>query len=183
MTAQIPEEEIERLKRTVDLAEFVRKGGVTIERHGNDLIGRCCFHRDRTPSLVVTPEKNRCHCLAACQESCDVIRWVMKSEGVSFRHAIELHRSGYTPVASAEPVKQSTVRRLSSPVDATTSEPALLGQVVRFYHETLRGEPKWTADSRTSAGISSLEGVDVHGVAVWSRDRTGHAGEVMAGDT
>ncbi|WP_419616017.1 CHC2 zinc finger domain-containing protein, partial [Thiolapillus sp.] len=30
------------------------------------------------------------HCLGACNEGGDVIQWVMKRQGVSFRHAVEL---------------------------------------------------------------------------------------------
>ena len=38
---------------------------------------------------MVTPSKNLWHCLGACQQGGSVIDWVMKVEGVSFRHAVE----------------------------------------------------------------------------------------------
>lgn len=56
--ARIPDEEIERLKREVSLEGLVLGFGIELKRHGADLIGRCPFHDDRKPSLVVTPEKN-----------------------------------------------------------------------------------------------------------------------------
>ena len=59
-----PEEEIERIKREVDLAELVRRSGVTLRRQGKDLIGLCPFHNDTSPSLVISPDKNLWHCLA-----------------------------------------------------------------------------------------------------------------------
>lgn len=49
--ARIPEEELERLKRDVDLAELVRASGVVLKRHGADLMGLCPLHEDRKPSL------------------------------------------------------------------------------------------------------------------------------------
>ena len=64
-----------------------------LRRHGQDLLGLCPFHDDKEPSLVISPEKNLWHCLGACGEGGSVIDWVMKSEGVSFRHAVELLRA------------------------------------------------------------------------------------------
>ena len=81
-------------------------------------MGRCPFHEDRTPSLVVTPSKNLWHCLGACQVGGTVIDWVMKAEGVSFRHAVELLQNDYLPLAaeSGPAPKQSTVRKLPTPL-------------------------------------------------------------------
>jgi DNA primase len=62
----------------------VASAGIELQRHGADLIGRCPLHEDRTPSLVVSPEKNLWHCLGACQTGGAVIDWVMKMRRVSF---------------------------------------------------------------------------------------------------
>ena len=92
--ARIPESEIERLKQEISLQRLVEARGVALKKHGSDLIGKCPFHEDNEPSLVITPEKNLWHCLGACQTGGTVIDWVMKVEGVSFRHAAELLREG-----------------------------------------------------------------------------------------
>ena len=55
--ARIPEEVIEQLKSGVDLVALVEANGVELERTGADRRGRCPFHDDTTPSLVVSPEK------------------------------------------------------------------------------------------------------------------------------
>jgi DNA primase len=65
--ARIPDDVIERLKADVSVQRLAEGTGVVFARHGADLIGRCPFHEDRTPSLVVTPTKNLWHCLGACQ--------------------------------------------------------------------------------------------------------------------
>ena len=92
--ARIPEQEMERLKGEVSLVRLVESKGIALRKHGAvDLIGLCPFHDDREPSLVVTPSKNLWHCLGACGTGGTVIDWVMRSEGVSFRHAVELLRS------------------------------------------------------------------------------------------
>lgn len=87
---RIPTEELERLKQEVALERLVESAGVELKAHGADQIGRCPFHDDRTPSLVVSPKKNLWHCLGACQTGGTVIAWVMKTQGVSFRHAVEI---------------------------------------------------------------------------------------------
>ena len=56
--ARIPEEQIERLKEEVSLQRLVELAGVELRRQGKDLVGRCPFHDDRTPSLVISPAKN-----------------------------------------------------------------------------------------------------------------------------
>ena len=90
--ARIPEEVIERLKEEVSLQRLVELAGVELRRQGKDLVGLCPFHEERTGSLVVSPEKNLWHCMGACQAGGSVIDWVMRAEGVSFRHAVELLR-------------------------------------------------------------------------------------------
>jgi DNA primase len=64
--ARIPDHEIERLKERNFGRAAGRGAGHQVTRHGADLLGKCPFHNDRTPSLVITPEKNLWHCLGAC---------------------------------------------------------------------------------------------------------------------
>ena len=139
--ARVPDAEIGRLKAGVPLAEAA---GVELARTGPDLTGRCPFHEDDSPSLVISPGKNLWHCLGACQAGGSVIDWVMRAEGVSFRHAAELLRDGLPEVppagAGAGP-KRSTVRRLASPVERTAADGELLGQVTGYYHKVLGESP------------------------------------------
>ena len=53
--ARIPDEEIERLKREIAVAELAQARGIELEPHGANLIGLCPFHDDHEPSLVITP--------------------------------------------------------------------------------------------------------------------------------
>jgi len=139
--ARIPEAEIERLKREISLERLVESAGVVLTRHGADLHGLCPFHDDKGPSLVVSPAKNLWHCLGACQTGGSVIDWVMKAQGVSFRHAVELLREGLPLAAGARPVKETTVRQLPPPVAPDADDQRLLNQVIGYYHETLKRTP------------------------------------------
>lgn len=156
--ARIPEAEIERLKREIALERLVEARGVALKRKGADLVGRCPFgtHADSEPSFVVTPAKNLWHCFG-CQQGGSVIDWVMKTEGVSFRHAVELLRDDNASLVTAATIvpagprtqltreglglKRSTVPKLESPVDLKVDDRDLLRQVIDYYHETLKESP------------------------------------------
>jgi DNA primase catalytic core len=144
--ARVPDEEIERLKREVDLAELVIRSGVALKKAGGDLVGCCPFHDDDTPSLVITPSKNLWHCMGACQVGGSVIDWVMRTQGVSFRHAIEVLRAGAAPVITpgrgAPVATRSRAQKLPSPLDATAEDQAVLSQVIDYYHSTLLESPE-----------------------------------------
>jgi DNA primase len=144
--ARVPEAELERLKAEVSVQRLAEARGVELRRHGADLIGLCPFHEDHEPSLVISPAKNLWHCLGACQAGGSVVDWVMRAEGVSFRHAVELLREDLPPFAAASPssrpVKVSTVRRLPAPVERDADDQELLVQVLRYYHSTLQESPE-----------------------------------------
>src|SRR5579872_2488687 len=132
--ARIPDEVIERLKLEVPIQRLAEARGVKLKQHGADLLGLCPFHEDREPSLVISPKKNLWHCLGACQSGGSVIDWVMRAQGVSFRHAVDLLRADLVPVGSGPPPKRASTRRLPSPVMVTAADAELLAQVVGFYH-------------------------------------------------
>ncbi|MGC4065047.1 MAG: CHC2 zinc finger domain-containing protein [Polyangiaceae bacterium] len=150
--ARIAEEEIERIKREISLERLVMGKGVKLKRHGADMLGLCPFHDDHEPSLVVSPEKNLWHCLGACQMGGSVIDWVMKAEGVSYRHALELLRADIPSLealastaggrASGKVVKKATTPKLPTFLERSADDEALLRQVVDYYHETLKNSPE-----------------------------------------
>jgi DNA primase len=143
--ARIPEVEIERIKQEVSVQRLAEARGIKLERHGADLIGLCPFHEDREPSLVITPAENLWHCLGACGTGGSVIDWVMKSKGVSFRHAVELLRVAHPSLAVAGPVvrKGTTAAvKLEAPFDTDADDQVVLRQVVDYYHETLKQSPE-----------------------------------------
>ena len=160
--ARIAEEEIERLKREVSLERLAEASGVKLKRHGADLIGLCPFHDDHEPSLVITPKKNLWNCLGACRRGGDVIAWVMRAEGISFRHACELLREDRLPLAAhsnGKPPQLSTVRKLPAPVARDADDRALLLQIVSYYHETLKQSPD-ALKYLEARGLKSSEMID-----------------------
>jgi DNA primase len=180
--ARIPDEEIERLKREISLERLAEARGVELRRHGANLLGLCPFHDDREPSLVITPEKNLWHCLGACQTGGTVIDWVMKAEGVTFRHAVELLKADLPflgaerparskPRAGGKVVKASTVQKLPAVFAENASDAELLEQVVDYYHATLK-------ESREA--LAYLEKRGLRSPEMIERFRLGYANRTLA---
>ena len=137
--ARMSDVELERLKKDISLVRLCEAKGIELKRHGPDnLVGTCPFHDDKTPSFVVSPAKNVWHCLGACRAGGSVIDFVMKTEGVSFRHALELLRND----APLSPTKAPSGRLLPAPVSVKADDGALLGQVAEYYHQTLQRTPE-----------------------------------------
>ncbi len=121
---RIAQAELTRIKADTDLPALIRAQGIDLKPHGTvDLIGRCPFHDDKTPSFIVTPAKGLWHCMGACQTGGDVVSFVMKTEGLPFRDAVEKLRGNAPP----EPC----------PFQAGADDQGLLNQVTAFYHGAL----------------------------------------------
>ena len=142
--ARIPDEVVERLKREVSVVRLVEASGVELKRHGENVMGRCPFHDDKTPSLVVTPSKNLWHCLGACQAGGSVIDWVMRREKCSLRAALEMLLKDAPSLAASLDVAPAptTSAKLAEIVRPEESDAAVLSRVVGFYHGTLKESPE-----------------------------------------
>jgi len=137
--ARIPDDEIQQLKKEILVEHLAAARGVELTRSGDNLIGLCPLHPDKSPSFVVSPETNLWHCLGACQAGGSVIDFVMRAEGISFRHAVELLRRDAVPakpIAKVPPMH--AVKRVLEPLatdEAADSE--LFERVVDHYHAAL----------------------------------------------
>ena len=159
---RIPDSELERIKREMDLAALVRAKGIELLPHGTGhLAGRCPFHDDKTPSFIVTPGKNLFHCLG-CGAGGTVIDFLMKHDGLSFRHAVEILRDGKAValVASTVPTKKATVPKLAPPVAYDADDQTLLRQVIDYYQERLQQTPA-ALDYLRKRGLDSAEAIAV----------------------
>ncbi len=147
--ARIPDEEIERLKKEIPIERLMTGFGIELKRTGANLVGRCPFHDDRTPSLIVTPSTNLWRCMGACNVGGSTIDWVMRTRGVSFRHAVELLRADHpalfnatTAAGEARVVRRGSTAKLASPITLDADDQQTLRDVVSFYHDTLVNAPE-----------------------------------------
>ena len=79
----------ERVRDAVDMVDLV-SSRTELKRAGvNRLTGLCPFHEERTPSFGINPAEKVYHCFG-CQASGDAFTFVMETEGVDFKGALEL---------------------------------------------------------------------------------------------
>lgn len=135
---RISDQEIQQLKEEVSVERLVEGSGVALKKSGKDRLGRCPFHEDGEPSLVVTPAKNLWHCFG-CGIGGGPIDWVIKQRGVSFRHAVELLREGLPSLAAGPTYAEATTTRtLTPPVALDADDQQLLDEAVDYYHQRLK---------------------------------------------
>jgi len=157
----VPPEVKERLKREISVQRLAEARGIQLRSSGKELIGLCPFHKDTNPSLNIDPVKNVWHCKGACGEGGDVILWVMRAEGVSFNHAVEMLKRDYFPsVRGIEPPpRKSTTVKLPPLIEHTANDKRLLEAVVEHYHETLKNAPE-AQQYLVKRGLESAEMVE-----------------------
>jgi DNA primase catalytic core len=157
----VPPEVKERIKREVSVERLAEARGIKLHRSGKELIGLCPFHDDHDPSLNIDPVKNVWSCKGACGAGGDVIEWVMRAEGVSFRHAVELLKREHFSLAAGpiQPVKRSTIPKLPPPVAREANDRALLVEIVDYYSRTLKQSPE-ALKYLASRGLQSSEIID-----------------------
>ena len=153
---RIADHEIERLKAEVSLVRLVESSGIVLEKRGDERVGRCPFHADDTPSLSVSVSKNLFRCFG-CEAGGGPIDWVMKRDGVSFRHAVELLRQGVpaAPGPDASPVRRTG--RLSAASRAGNGEVGV-GETLAYDPVRSGSGPVRSPPGRGSVGARSGAG-------------------------
>ncbi|GIV01910.1 MAG: DNA primase [Fimbriimonadales bacterium] len=78
----------EVVRSRIDLVDLVSER-VALKKTGKTYRGLCPFHEEDTASFYVYPDSQTYHCFG-CQKNGDVFSWVMETENVDFRSALEI---------------------------------------------------------------------------------------------
>ena len=70
------------------LSEYIGRT-VNLSKKGNDFIGLCPFHNEKTPSFTVSNDKGFYHCFG-CGAHGDVISFVMQKESIDFKETLQI---------------------------------------------------------------------------------------------
>ena len=89
--------DVDTIRDRLDIVETV-SAHVALQKAGRNFKALCPFHSEKTPSFIVTPERQSWRCFGACATGGDVFSFVMRKEGLEFREALQLlaQRAGVT---------------------------------------------------------------------------------------
>jgi len=84
---RIAEDKIEEVRSSADIVDVI-SGYVQLKRHGKNYKGLCPFHQEKTPSFVVSADKQIYHCFG-CHAGGNVFRFLMDYKNISFIESVE----------------------------------------------------------------------------------------------
>lgn len=89
--------QIEEIKSRIDIVDLIGES-VKLRRSGRNHAGLCPFHSEKTPSFMVSQERQSWRCFGQCNEGGDVFSFVMKKEGWDFPETLRhlAQRAGVT---------------------------------------------------------------------------------------
>ena len=140
--ARIPEAELQHLKAAVSLVAVVQAQGRQLVKKGKDFTTLCPFHDEKTPSCVISPGKNLYHCFG-CNAGGSVLDWVMQTEKLSLRKAVERLKAELGDNPAVVPLVTKDEPEIFAEDEAGRQQ--LLSRVVEFYHHTLLNAPEAVA--------------------------------------
>lgn len=76
----------QRIKNAADIVEVV-SDYVHLTRRGQNYMGLCPFHNERTPSFSVSRKRNFCYCFS-CKKGGSPVNFIMNKEGLSYHEAL-----------------------------------------------------------------------------------------------
>ena len=124
------DELIEEIKSSNDIVDTISQY-VQLKRKGRNFFGLCPFHKEKSPSFSVSPDKQIFHCFG-CGVGGNVIHFTSKIENLDFKDTMEFlaERSGIElPQTENEQFNQRQI--LKDKVYKINEETA------KFYHENL----------------------------------------------
>ena len=78
----------EEIRSANDIVDVISQY-VTLKRSGRNFFGLCPFHKEKSPSFSVSPDRQYFHCFG-CNKGGDVFTFVSEIERLSFKETIEL---------------------------------------------------------------------------------------------
>ncbi|MBN2302080.1 MAG: DNA primase, partial [Lentisphaerae bacterium] len=150
MARIIPKRTLEDIRFRNDIVEVIGSY-ITLKKAGSSFKACCPFHKEKTPSFHVNPQKQIYHCFG-CGAGGDVFGFIMQQEGVDFTTAVKI-------LAQKAGVELNLEEAESDGIDKAALY-KLLGEVAQLYHNALL-ERKSAQNAREYLELRELSGETV----------------------
>ncbi len=85
----IAPETIALVRERTNIVTVLQESIPSLKRRGKSWVGLCPFHKEKTPSFHVNPDRGFFHCFG-CHESGSAIDFLMKHDGLTFPEAVRV---------------------------------------------------------------------------------------------
>ncbi len=127
---------VDEVKTRLDIVDVV-SSYVALQKAGRNFKAPCPFHNEKTPSFIVSPERESWHCFGACSTGGDAISFVMRREGMEFGEALRMLADKAGVVLSSTATQTKSVTTFEVNEAATSFYESLLyskaGESTREY--------------------------------------------------
>jgi len=82
-------DEVSQIRERLDIVSFISEY-VPLKKMGRNFKAICPFHNEKTPSFVVSPERQIWHCFGGCNKGGDVYAFLMEYENLEFVEALRI---------------------------------------------------------------------------------------------
>ncbi len=140
-------DQLEEIKKRIDIVDFISHY-INLKKAGRNFKAICPFHQEKTPSFIVSPERQIWHCFGACGEGGDIFGFLMKMENLDFAEAVkELAKKAGVKLTQFRPQAGEKRKQIWYEINHLTAE---------FYHYLLLNHPigKKARDYILGRGIS-----------------------------
>ncbi len=142
----MPDSQVEEIKNRLDIVEVIGEYVPNMKQAGGNWKGLCPFHNEKTPSFMVSKDKQIWHCFG-CGEGGDVFSFVQKIENMEFPEALKILAKKAGVVLHYEDKSLSNQK---------TKLLDILDAAARFYHQNLLGAPEAAAARQYLFGKRAL---------------------------
>jgi DNA primase len=144
---------VEQIKQKLDIVDFISQY-LTLKKAGVNYKAPCPFHNEKTPSLMISAEKQIYKCFG-CGESGDIFSFVMKMEGLNFPEALEIlaNRAGIIIDRHKSPEIYQKEKDIKSRLYKINTLSAQVYNKILLTHESAEGARKYLEKRKITTQI------------------------------